>query len=217
MLRSIKLWLAIAALGLASPAQAMTFQLGVDVTFAAGSNPIGAVVGTTPNAGTADIGSQTVTGVGSEFPSLNPAFDAGASLALTIGNILFEDDDDIEASLYSDIPGMLFQNGGFQGLDFVVLFEISGTSAIGKVFDSTDLGQDTSAFTSTQHYWADFFDDGSFLIGTVTGFDVFSDGEGDLGPIIGEVLVEGNVFVPEPSPAVLACAALAGLALVRRR
>ena len=206
-------------LALATPAQAMTFQLGVEVTSAPGGNALGAVVGTTANAGTGDIGSQTVDGLPFESKSTNPSFDAGASLALTIGNVLFGEEDDIEAGVASDIPALLFTNGAFVGLDFVSLFTISGNSAIGVAFDPFALAQDTSPFEDGNHYWADFFDDGSFQIGLVTGFVVVTDPqEGDeLSPVFGTPPIAGNVFVPEPSLAILTVAAMLGVAALRRR
>jgi len=215
---TIKLCALLAALILAPSAQAISFPLYVTVTFAAVGNPFGAVVGTTANAGIADIGSQTVAGLPEEEKPLNPAFDAAASLSLTIGNILFGDEDDIDVAVTNDIPALIFMNGIGTGLDFVVLLELSGTSAIGEDFVGTDLGQDTSHFLNTAHYWADFQEDGAFEIGLITGFTpLFDDEEMEtfLEPDT-TLLVAGNITVPEPSLALLGMASLAALGLTRR-
>ena len=80
------------------------------------------------------------------------------SLSLAIGGILFGHEDDIEAS-DGDVPALVLVDGALVGLDFVALVSISGTDAIGSPFDSSDLGQDTSGFLSSPHYWVDFDDE----------------------------------------------------------
>jgi len=216
----VKTLAVMAAVLLAGSAQAVSFPIGLEITFAAGGNPFGAVVGTVANAGTGETGGTVPTGVGDEFVPVNPLFDAGASMSLTIGNIVFGHEDDIEWD-FGDVPALLLSNGSLVGLDFVALVSLSGTTAIGNLFTQSDLGQDTSAFLSTPHYWVDFDDSGSgaFRVGLVTGFQVvFDPEEGDvLDPILGQgIMIQGNV-VPEPSLVTLAGAGLLGLALLRRR
>ncbi len=210
---------ATAVLLLASPSHAVSFPIGLEITFAAGGNPFGAAVGTVANAGTGETGGTVPTGVGGEFIPVNPLSDAGASMSLTIGNILFGHEDDIESD-FGDVPALLLNNGSLMGLDFVALVSLSGTTAVGNLFDPTDLGQDTSGFLSTPHYWVDFDDAGAFWVGLVTGFAQGFDPEeeGDvLDPILGQgILIAGHV-VPEPSLAVLAGVGGLALALLRRR
>ena len=113
------------------------------------------------------------------------------------------------------MPALVLVDGALVGLDFVALVSISGTDAIGSPFDSSDLGQDTSGFLSSPHYWVDFDDEGNFLVVLVTGFSQFVDPEDgpSLEPEI-ELLVQGNV-VPEPGLAILMATVLIGM--VRKR
>jgi hypothetical protein len=212
----------LAAAMLAAPAQGIQLDFQVDVAKALEGNPVGAVVGSGIPAGSGNTGAIDPTGVGLEAISFQPsASGPGAFLSLQIGNEIFDETDDIESVCCNDVPAIEFSNGAFLSLDYVLLFEMVGGDPVAKQYDESDLAQDTSAFTNTPHYWMDFTENQDFSIALVTGFEVIFDSEEGanfLVPVFGQgTLVEGTVFLPEPSRWAMAFAAVLAISALRRR
>lgn len=211
-------WLLVATVLLHAPdARAVDLTFEVDITKALAGNPVGAVIGTSIPAGTGSTGATDPIEVGGDTVALRADTSGpGAFLNLVIGTKTFTDPDDIQFTLQNDVPAAEFEDDVYTALDYVLLFEIVAGEPVSKVFNPDALGQDTSGFVSTPHYWMDFDSgDGSFAMGLVTGFEVVANppGADSLDPLFAQgTLVEGTLREAALAVPLLPPIALLGLA-----
>jgi len=212
-------------LAAASTAHALTLDLSLDIDSADPGNPLAAMVGVFNSAGTGVTSGPPLGGVGFEDRPLRN----GGSLTLAVGTATFTEVDDIEFSTSTDVPGAIFQDGAFTGLDYVIFFEMVAGSPVSKQWNPQcggPLPSDCASnpdILSAQHYALNFEDDGSFSLASITGVpsSPMFDGEElqySLDPILGAPLVTGTVsgaLVPEPS--LLALLGISGLAVMGSR
>ncbi len=216
--------LAIGSLTLAPAASALTLQLSLNITQADPGNPVGAVVGSFPNVGIGITSGGPLSGSGLEERPLRN----GGSLTLTIGNEVFVETDDIEFNFAGDLPGAVFEDGVFTGLDYVVYFSMVSGDPVSQPFNTlcgdSSIGScsDPAPLLATQHYLLDFDDEnGTFEIAPIQSFPAsptFDDPDWVLEPNPSTPIVVGTLsatLVPEPS--LLALWALGGLTLGRLR